>query len=221
MQQDATVLARTEWLREHSQLNMLSSDFIEAIASRLVVYSLAENRRLVLEDTDPEALYILKSGRLESYRTRRISVAQATVLEPGAVIHLEALLLNSQTTHTVISLADSELWKLEKACFQQIMDDFPGLRQELLQRLTDTLEDLTEQLAYEQEKQQALRPYLVTRVKRGVVGSSRYAARLRQSIREVTHGEAQSKTPSELSNEGSAQPLRRQPILIFGEPGLN
>ncbi len=52
---------------------------------------------------------------------------------------------------------------------------------------------------------------MVTRVKRGVVGSSRYAKRLRQNIREVTRRE-----PTETDG-----PMRRQPVLIFGEPGLN
>jgi len=67
--------------------------------------------------------------------------------------------------------------------------------------------DAAAQLAYEKERQQALRPYLLTRVKRGVVGRSRYATRLRQNIREATRMEATNN--------------RKPPILIFGEPGLN
>ncbi|MEL7071220.1 MAG: 4Fe-4S binding protein [Cyanobacteria bacterium J06581_3] len=83
------------------------------------------------------------------------------------------------------------------------------------QPLTGQIEAVSAQLAYEKERQQALRPYLVTRVKRGVVGSSRYASRLRQDIREVTRNE-----PDSEWDNGSEQ-IRHQPVLIFGEPGLN
>lgn len=52
-----------------------------------------------------------------------------------------------------------------------------------------------------QERSQALQPYLVAKAKRGVIGKSRYAKRLRQEI----------KTLSE----------QRTPVLIVGEPGLD
>ncbi|MEO0769590.1 MAG: cyclic nucleotide-binding domain-containing protein, partial [Cyanobacteria bacterium J06649_4] len=207
-----TISSRLAWLQEHKPFAALSSSLLEAIASRLSVHQVAANHRLTLEDTEPKALYILRTGELESYRTRRASIAQTTILEPGTVIHLEAFLLSSKATQTIISLTDCTLWQLNKADFEQLIDDFPALRQALSQQLTDTLDSLSEQLAYEQEKQQALRPYLVTRVKRGVVGSSRYATRLRQNIREVTHSETVDQ-PSSLQ--------RRHPVLIFGEPGLN
>lgn len=58
------------------------------------------------------------------------------------------------------------------------------------------------QLLLEQQRQQALQPHLVTCVRRGIIGSSRYAHRLRQDIRQATHN------------------LRHPPILITGEPGL-
>ncbi|MEO0519296.1 MAG: sigma 54-interacting transcriptional regulator [Cyanobacteria bacterium P01_A01_bin.116] len=91
--------------------------------------------------------------------------------------------------------------------------------------LIEALEDANEQLAYEQARQQALRPYLLTRVRRGVVGNSRYAIRLRRDIREATHPETAppETTPEttlpETAPEMTAQ-ARRSPILIFGEPGL-
>lgn len=56
-------------------------------------------------------------------------------------------------------------------------------------------------ITWQQERSQALQPYLVTKAKRGVVGKSRYAKRLRHDI----------KTLSE----------QRTPVLIVGEPGLD
>ena len=49
---------------------------------------------------------------------------------------------------------------------------------------------------------QQLAPYIVGRVRRGVVGSSRYACKLRESIR------------------NAASDSERRPVLISGEPGL-
>jgi transcriptional regulator with AAA-type ATPase domain/NAD-dependent dihydropyrimidine dehydrogenase PreA subunit len=69
-----------------------------------------------------------------------------------------------------------------------------------VEQLTQQLQQASEALAYQQEQQVALRPYLVNQVERGIVGRSRYAVRLRQEI-QLACGD-------------------RSPVLIFGEPGL-
>ncbi|MEL7331073.1 MAG: sigma 54-interacting transcriptional regulator, partial [Cyanobacteria bacterium J06560_2] len=198
---------KKEWLQAHTIFRDLPVDLLAAIAHHTQEISFAANRRLALEDTLPTALYILKSGELESYRSRLTGPANTTVLEPGIVIHLQALLLETTAPKTVISLTDCVLWQIDSETFQQLVQTLLALKPELSKLLSGALEEVSEQLAYEQERQKALRPFVVTRVKRGVVGGSRYASRLRQSIREVTQSE----------------PLdgRRQPVLIFGEPGLN
>ncbi|MEL6900861.1 MAG: cyclic nucleotide-binding domain-containing protein [Cyanobacteria bacterium J06606_4] len=208
---DEAARDRASWLQAHTIFRGLPEALVSEIACCLTEMPFAANRRLILEDTEPDALYILRSGQLESYRTRRTSAAQAVTLESGEVIHLQSLLLDTPTTHTIISLTDAVLWRLEKSRFQELAQTFPALSKELSRLLSEALQDLSEQLAYEQERQQALRPYLITRVKRGVVGSSRYAKRLRQNIREVT----QSEPAADFSSE------RRPSVLIFGEPGLN
>lgn len=64
----------------------------------------------------------------------------------------------------------------------------------------DRLQQLESQLTYEREQQLALRPYLVPRVRRGIIGTSRYAQRLRQDIKSAYDDD--------------------RAVLIFGEPGL-
>ncbi len=200
------------WLQTETIFRDLPSALVEAIAPCLYKLPFAANRRLILEDTEPDALYILRSGQLESYRTRRTSQATVVELHPGDVLNLQALLLGTTSTKTVVSQTDCLLWKLEKSRFQQLAKDYPELNQELSKLLAACLEDVSEQLIYEQERQQALRPYLITRVKRGVVGRSRYASRLRQKVREATNLETGSLETGQ---------DRRPPVLIFGEPGLN
>ncbi|MEM7062299.1 MAG: sigma 54-interacting transcriptional regulator [Cyanobacteria bacterium P01_B01_bin.77] len=203
----APVQARVDWLRQATCLRVLPDDVLVEIATHLTPLTFQANRRLVLEDTHPPALYILRTGQLERYRTQRTSMAQAVELLPGVVLHLQEILLDQPTDYTIITLTDSDLWQLSAAHLKQIADDYPSLNQELSEILAEEVDQLSAQLLYEQERQQALRPYLVPRVSRGVVGASRYAQRLRQAVR----------TAASITFNDRGQ---RDPVLIFGEPGL-
>ena len=198
---------RVDWLRQNTCLNVLPEDVLVAIATHLTPLSFQANRRLILEDTHPDALYILLSGHLECYRTQRTSMAQTVDLLPGVVLHLREILLEQPTEYTLISLDDCELWQLSADQLRQLADEYPSLNQELSEILAQEVEQLSAQLLYEQERQQELRPYIVPKVSRGVVGSSRYAKRLRQAVRKAARV-----MPSD--------PEQRDPVLIFGEPGL-
>ena len=198
--------ARVAWLRQSTCLGVLDEEVLAAIATQLTPLTLQINRRLILEDTQADALYILRSGSLERYRTQRASMAQTTTLLPGAVLHLQEILRDQPTDYTVISLDDCELWQLPADTLRQIADTYPSLSQELSEMLAQEVEQLSAQLRYEQERQQELGPYVVPRVNRGVIGSSRYAKRLRQAVRTAARG------------HGQDEP--RPHILIFGEPGL-
>jgi transcriptional regulator with AAA-type ATPase domain/NAD-dependent dihydropyrimidine dehydrogenase PreA subunit len=193
-------MARTQWLQEQTLLGSLSPAVLKAIASTVTVEFTQANRRLVLEDTLPSALYILKSGQLESYRTSPNSLAKASSLLPGTVLHLKELLLKQPTEQTVITLTDCELWMIPQAEFAALVAQHPEISLIFSRQLAAELTQVSSQLAFEQERQTALRPYLVPKVRRGIIGSSRYVMRLRQDIKKAT--------------------TDRQPVLIFGEPGL-
>ncbi len=192
--------ANQNWLREQTLFGALPEEALVAIAQAIQVEQVQANRRLVLEDTLPSDLYILRSGRLEAYRTSPNSLANAVSCLPGTVLYLKELLLDRSAEQTVITLSDCELWRIPRSEFAALVDQYPVINLTFSQQLAEALEQVTSQLAFEQERQIALRPYLVPRVKRGVIGSSRYGVRLRQSIRKASGD--------------------RQSVLIFGEPGL-
>ena len=204
----APVSETVKWLQANTIFKDLPDELVRAIAQCLAPQTLRENQRLILEDTEPDALYILRSGRLESYRTRKTTAAQVVSLLPGTVLHLRELLLERTTERTVVALTDCELWRLSGARIKELAQDYLELNQELSQLLAEELAQLSTQLLQEQERQQALRPYLVPKVERGVMGSSRYALRLRKDVREATNLEP-------------TADARKPPVLIFGEPGLN
>jgi transcriptional regulator with AAA-type ATPase domain/NAD-dependent dihydropyrimidine dehydrogenase PreA subunit len=191
---------RINWLRQNTGLGSLSEEALSAIAAAIQEQVVQENRRLVLEDTIPSALYILVDGHIESYRTSQTSLARARGLIPGAVMYLKELLLDQPADETTITLNDCVLWKIPRTEFLAIAQNYPEIGQTVSRQLATELEQVESALAYERERQAALRPYLVPKVKRGIVGSSRYAVRLRQEIKKAASD--------------------RSTVLIFGEPGL-
>lgn len=189
------------WLETETILGSLSSEVLKAIAAAIEVEQFDENHQLILEDTPAEALYILRHGKLESYRSNATGSAQpASSLLPGSVIHLQELLVDQPAQQTVVTLSDCELWVIPATQFRQLMEQFPEITQTFSRQLAQELAQVSAQLAFEQERQVTLRPYLVPKAKRGVVGRSRYAVRLRQQIKKAAED--------------------RRPVMIFGEPGL-
>ncbi|GAB4377632.1 MAG: sigma 54-interacting transcriptional regulator [Elainellaceae cyanobacterium] len=192
---------RVQWLQSQTPLGALSNQALEAIAAQIQLEWVQENRRLVLEDAPPPALYILRQGRLETYHTSADSIAKGiSSLLPGSVLHLKELLLDQAAEQTVITLTDSELWTISREAFAALVEQHPEISRTFSRQLAAELDEVAARLAYEQERQAALRPYLVPKVKQGVVGTSRYGVRLRQAIKKAS--------------------ADRGAVLIFGEPGL-
>ncbi len=188
------------WLKERSTLGVLPDPILEVIRAKLQFEEIAANRRVILEHTLPQSLYILGRGHLERYRTSPNSLASASSLLPGAVLHLTELLLDQPTQDTIVTLTDCQFWVLPKAALKAIAQQFPEMMQVISRQLAENVVELSSQLAFEQERQAILRPYLVPKARRGIVGTSRYAVRLRQQIKEAARD--------------------RKPAIIFGEPGL-
>jgi transcriptional regulator with AAA-type ATPase domain/NAD-dependent dihydropyrimidine dehydrogenase PreA subunit len=192
---------RVQWLKTHTSLALLADTALGAIAQAMQLQHVQANRRLVLEDTLPPAVYFLKSGQMESYRTSLTGPAQATSLLPGAVVYLRELLLDLPAERTLITLTDCQVWTIAREEVLALIQQHPDINQVFSRQLAAELDAVSAQLVYEQESQIALRPYLIPKVRRGIIGASRYAVRLRQSIRKASGD--------------------RQPVLIFGEPGLD
>jgi transcriptional regulator with AAA-type ATPase domain/NAD-dependent dihydropyrimidine dehydrogenase PreA subunit len=188
------------WLQERTALSILSEPALNAIAQNLEEKIVPANEILVVEDTEPVGLYILKQGRLEGDRTNQKGQVWGVSLLPGATIHLQELLLNQPAQRTIQSLSEIQLWFISAENFRAVVAQYPEINQAFSQQLAQELAQLSSQLNYQQERLAALRSYLVPKAKRGVIGKSRYAVRLRQKIRDAAQD--------------------RQSVLIFGEPGL-
>ena len=188
------------WLESATELGMLPRDVLESIASELVVMTAPAGQKVTIEDTPVTNLYILESGQAERYRRKQPGLMWATGLLPGAVVNLSALQHGQATDSRVITLTECQFQTLSVDRWQTLVARYPEITTAYAQRLATKLEQLEGEIAYERDRQAALRPYLVPQAKRGIIGSSRYAVKLRQQIR------------SAASSDRS--------VLISGEPGL-
>ncbi|GAB4527780.1 MAG: sigma 54-interacting transcriptional regulator [Pleurocapsa sp.] len=185
------------FLQERTSLSILPVNILEAIAPHLELKSFAPEVTVIVENTTPEGIYILRDGRVES--ESKINNNNYSLLL-GSALNLYALLLQQATQYTIKTLTKSEFWFIDAKKFQELVKQYPEITQAFSQQLAAEVKELSEQLLFEQERQEVLRPYLVSKAKRGVIGKSRYAVRLRSQIKQAAE--------------------TKDSVLIFGEPGL-
>lgn len=188
------------WLQERTTLGILSPEVLNAIAQVIEEQVIPAQTNLVQQSTSPEALYILIEGQIESSSSNQTNPALAYGLLPGSVINLREFLLDESVLLTITTLTEGHLWVVPADKFRLLVIQYPEIAQAFSRQLVQELAQVTSALSYEQERSVALRPYLVTKAQRGIVGTSRYAVRLREQIREAA---ADCKS-----------------VDIFGEPGL-
>jgi transcriptional regulator with AAA-type ATPase domain/NAD-dependent dihydropyrimidine dehydrogenase PreA subunit len=186
------------WLQERTALSSLSERVIAAIAPNLEERIIEAERRIVEAGSSPDGLYILRSGYVES--ENKSDRSQEFGLLPGSVINLQELIIKEPIKDTIITRSECEFWFINAQKFQELVEQYPEITQTFSQKLAQEVAQLSSQLNFEQERQTILRPYLVTKAKRGIIGRSRYAVRLRSQIKQASE--------------------HRKSVLIFGEPGL-
>jgi transcriptional regulator with AAA-type ATPase domain/NAD-dependent dihydropyrimidine dehydrogenase PreA subunit len=188
------------WLRERTALGILSPESLSAIAQVLEEKVFPPNHKIATEATSPEALYILLEGKLVSESSNKNNPSLAVGFLPGSIIHLQEILLDELAQRTITTVTECHFWVVPAALFKEIIGKYPEIAQVVSRMLAQEVAQLASAFSYEQERSLALRPYLVTKARRGIVGTSRYAVRLREQIRQATSD--------------------RKSVLIFGEPGL-
>jgi transcriptional regulator with AAA-type ATPase domain/NAD-dependent dihydropyrimidine dehydrogenase PreA subunit len=188
------------WLESATELGMLRRNVLESIATELEVSVIPAGCRVSIEDTPVTKLYILVSGQAERYRRQRSGLMWATGLLPGAVVNLSALQQGQLADSRIVTLTECWFQTIAADRWQALVVKYPEITAAYAQRLVEKLAQLESEIAYEQERQAALRTYLVPQAKRGIIGSSRYALKLRQQIRTAATDD--------------------RSVLISGEPGL-
>ncbi len=112
---------------------------LTAIAAQVQEESIPENYRLILENTYPQALYFLYSGRLESYRSQKTDEAGVLSLLPGTVLHLKELLLDQPVERTIMTLSDCSFWKVSREAFVALAKQYPEINRAVSLQLVEVL----------------------------------------------------------------------------------
>ncbi|MBF2097970.1 MAG: sigma 54-interacting transcriptional regulator [Gloeomargaritaceae cyanobacterium C42_A2020_066] len=188
------------WLQERTPLASLPSPVLADLATLLVRRTYPAGTTLVAPDRRPDALAILIQGNVERFYPTPAGRLGASSLLPGYLIGFQELALDRPAAVVVETQSPTEVWHLPAAPFRAWLSRYPEVSLTLAQHLAQEVVELRGQLLFEQERQAALRPFVVPRIKRGIVGTSRYAQRLRQQIKQA-----------------AGWP---QPVVVFGEPGL-
>jgi transcriptional regulator with AAA-type ATPase domain/NAD-dependent dihydropyrimidine dehydrogenase PreA subunit len=184
------------WLQERSALSILPQEVLMAIAPLLQTKTIPPYQDVIIEGTEADGLYILREGHIES----NSKIARSVGLLCGSVINLQAILLKQPVQQSITTIDESQFYFIEPDNFQHLVSRYPEITQIFSKYLAERVENLSSQLVYEQERQLFLRPYLVSRAKKGIIGKSRYAVRLRDQVQKAARN--------------------RKSVLIFGEPGL-
>jgi transcriptional regulator with AAA-type ATPase domain/NAD-dependent dihydropyrimidine dehydrogenase PreA subunit len=187
------------WLQA-TTLGHLPEPVLVALLPEFEWQSLAAQQTLATINQPPLGIYILISGHLECRQALTNPGATARSPLPGTALFLTEVFLGQPSPQTVWAVSNCQFWFLAAAKFRTIASQFPELAQIVTRQLVLDLAQAQSALFYEQERQAILRPYLVPKARRGIVGSSRYAIRLRQQIKEATQD--------------------HRPVLVAGEPGL-
>ena len=185
------------FLQQKTCLGNLSSEVLNAIASASSVQTIAANQIVIEEEKEPDGLYIIQAGKLLSSSK---SQQNKSSLLSGTVLNLYAFLLNKPAQYTVETISETKVWFVESSKIKKIINRYPEIAQSFARELAAEVENLADKLEFERERQVTLRPYLVSKAKRGVIGKSRYATRLRSQIKQASE--------------------TRESVLLFGEPGL-
>ena len=185
------------FLQQKTCLGNLSEEILSAIATLVSEQTVAANEVIIAENEEPDGLYIIQTGTLAS--DSQLESRQSSLLS-GTVLNLYALLLEQPTQYTIKTIRESKIWFIHSSQFRNIVEQYPEITQAFSQQLAAEVKELSSQLQFEQERQEILRPYLVSKAKYGVIGKSRYATRLRSQIKQASE--------------------TREAVLLFGEPGL-
>ncbi|OLT58600.1 cyclic nucleotide-binding domain-containing protein [Moorena bouillonii] len=124
------------WLKQRTALSILTQEVLQNLAPKLEERILPANQTLVLANTPPAGLYILRSGRIES----NTEDWQAVGLLPGAVINLQALLLNKPVEQTLITLNECQFWFVSASEFRALVEHYPEITQAFSQQLAEEVE---------------------------------------------------------------------------------
>ncbi|KAK9803256.1 hypothetical protein WJX72_000197 [[Myrmecia] bisecta] len=190
--------AEVQWLQQLPAFSNLPAVALRSLVNAASPDAAAEGSCIVSKGSKAEALLILRAGTAET-----LDAAGGIIILPaGSLFGLEGLLMNKPCRRTVTAASNATVWRISYADFTHLTAKYPDLSLSLYKLLSQELDAVSDTLEGEELRRTVLQPYLVSSPRRGIIGNSKYAVRLRTQVVAASHD------------------ADRKPVMIFGEPGL-
>ena len=132
---------KAEALRSIKFFTSLNDETLQLLGSRLVPDSYGEGQCLCNEGEPGDQLFIIKTGRVAVLKGGNGGApVKVAVLEPGQIAGELSLLGKPIRSATLQAETETNVWTLDHASFQELLEQHPGLARELLSRLTVQLQ---------------------------------------------------------------------------------
>lgn len=176
------------WLNVHQIWGHLPQVALQAIAQSFHDFAVEPQTLIYQEGQTPIGLYLLKSGQVEIFRKSLIGQSLIRYRHPGDLFGYTLIANGVEGTYqtSAIALTQSQVLFLPKAVFQELMVQYPSIRQVIYSQLSQDLDDYAQRIAWEQVRIQALQSYIPPLPgENSILGSSKAAQKLTQQIHQA------------------------------------
>ena len=103
------------------------------MASRTQLLTLTAGEHLYSQGDNPDSLFIVLSGSLQMVVESRMRKSVVKELIPGDAVGLIAILAGGKRNSSVIAIKETTLAELDRRDFEELLDKYPDMQQELLE----------------------------------------------------------------------------------------
>jgi CRP-like cAMP-binding protein len=134
-------------LEEIEFFRQLSPDRLARVRPHLKLQDYAARDLLYLEGQPAEHLWVVRSGEVRTIKGARSGrIMTLEHLRPGCVFGVAPILNTSAYTDTAEGTVEGETWRLSRRVVLRLLDEEPGLGQELLSIIAGRLEQAHDRL---------------------------------------------------------------------------
>lgn len=191
---------RKEWLK--GVFGFMDEGAIAELDSEVTTVSLQPSEALRIPRGSDNLLYLIREGTVSVPGPPSSPAEIVCQFVAGSALNLEEVLLQNCGPLDAVAITPVVLWAIPGSTIRRLAQRYPDLTLQVTRSMAQRLVSMEEAVKEDLRRGRLLKPYLVPSPKRGVIGNSKYADRLRKQV------------------VAAARDNRRGSVLIFGEPGL-
>ncbi len=139
-------------LRNVSLFEDLSLDQLRLLAFGAEHRRLRRGEILFRADARADAGFVVASGEVGLFRSRRAGEVQVGTFGPGTVLGELALVTETRRPATARAQTDCDILRISRQIFRRMLEEYPEIAAELHARLADQLAEMTAQLLAMEER---------------------------------------------------------------------